>query len=298
MVINMREYLVSFFRDFEYDGMDVEFLLFTYDRIAGREDTIAVWNEAINIYERDMNCDFDMIIALADDVAQRLDMHKYTAELLVFICLSKHLREIYVERAMDLSIFHNSMLDLKYKLDECKSVKGVIGSFVAWWFNRFFNLERVALGRLQFELDSFGHHYERNGRILTPDSKAINVHIPRTLTHLTPESCDEAFRMASEYFKNEVGEDCPFICHSWMLYPDNRHILPESTNVHKFMSRFDIFDYADDPNLEDLWRIFDTDEKDLDRLPINTTMRHCYVNHLKNGGKLGWGHGVFFYENN
>ncbi len=290
----MREYLIDFFKTFEYNRADADFLLFTYDRIAGREDTLAVWNEAIGIYEKNCKCDFDLIISLAQDVAQRLDMHSYTAELLIFICLSKHLRELYIERGIDLSIYKNSMLDLKYKLDECKTVKGVVGSFVAWWFGRFFNLERVALGRLQFEVDSFGHHYERDGRILTPESRAINVHIPRTLTHLTPESCDEAFEMAKEYFKDEVGKDCPFICHSWMLYPDNKYILPENTNVHRFMSRFDIFDHADDPNLEDLWRIFDTDEKDPDLLPSDTRMRRAYVNHLKNGGKLGWGHGVFF----
>ena len=290
----MREYLIEFFKDFEYGGSDADFLLFTYDRIASRPDTLAVWNEAIAIYERDCNCDFNLIISLAQEVAQRLDMHRYTSELLIFICLSKHLREIYLERGIDLDIFHNSMLDLRYKLDECKTVKGIIGSFVAWWFGRFFNLERVALGRLQFEVDSFGHHYERGGHVLTPESRAINVHIPRTLTHLTPESCDEAFGMAKSYFADEVGQDCPFICHSWMLYPDNKRILPDDTNVHRFMSRFDIFDSADDPNLEDLWRIFDTDVKDPDILPTDTRMRRCYVNHLKNGGKLGWGHGVFF----
>ena len=292
----MREYLVNFFKDFEYDKADADFLLFTYDRIVSREDTLAIWNEAMDIYERDMNCDFNMIISLAQEVAQRLDMHRYTSELLVFICLSKYLREIYIERGIDLSIFHNSMLDLKYKLDECKVVKGIVGSFVAWWFNRFYNLERVALGRLQFEVDSFCHHYEKNGRVLTPDSKAINVHIPRTLTHLTPESCDEAFAMARDYFGDQVAEGCPFICHSWMLYPGNLTILPESTNVHKFAARFDIFNHADDPALEDLWRIFDTDEKDPDRLPTDTTMRRAYVNHLKNGGKLGWGHGVLFFS--
>ena len=205
----MREYLVEFFRDFEYDRSDAEFLLFTYDRIAGREDTLAVWNEAIEIYERDTDCDFDMIISLAQEVAQRLDMHRYTAELLVFICLSRRLCELYRERGIDPEIYHNSMLDLKYKLDECKAVKGIVGSFVAWWFNRFFNLERVALGRLQFEVDPFGHHYEKGGHILTPESRAINVHIPRTLTHLTPESCDRAFAMAKEYFKDEVGQDTP-----------------------------------------------------------------------------------------
>ena len=294
----MREYLVSFFKEFDYESKDAEFLLFSYDRIVSRDDTRAVWNEALNIYDKNINCDFDMIIALAQDVAQRLDMHRYTAELLVFICLSWRLRENYIERGIDLSIFHGSMLDLKYKLQECKVVKGIVGSFVAWWFNRFYNLERFALGRLQFEVDRFGQHYEREGHILTPDSKAINVHIPRTLTHLTPESCDEAFRMAKEFFKDQVDPDTPFICHSWMLYPGNKQILPESTNVYKFMSRFDVFHWADDPSLEDLWRIFDTDEKDPDRLPADTSMRRSYINHLKNGGVLGWGHGVFFLPDN
>lgn len=292
----MREYLKDFFEDFEYSKEDSEFLLFSYDRITAREDTLAVWKEAMCIYERDTHCDFSLIISLAQDVAQRLDMHSYTAELLAFICLSKHLKELYIEQGIDLEIFHASMLDLKYKLEECKAVKGIIGSFVAWWFDRFFNLERVALGRLEFEVDSFGHHYERDGHILTPESRAINVHIPRSLVHLTPELCDEAFAMAKEYFKGQVDESCPFICHSWMLYPGNKTILPEDTNVHRFISRFDIFDWADDPELSDLWRLFDTDEKNPDLLPTDTRMRRAYVNHLKNGGALGWGHGVFFLE--
>lgn len=290
----MRNYLQSFFENFEYEPSDAEYLLSAYDRIMGREDTRMVWEEAIKIYERDMRCDFDLIISLAADVAQRLDMHRYTAELLIFICLSKRLREIYIERGIDLSIFQKSMLDLKYKLDECKAVKGIIGSFVAFWFGRFYNLERVALGRLQFEVDGFGKHYLSGENVLTPESKAINVHIPRTLTHLTPESCDEAFKLAKEYFKGQVADPTPFICHSWMLYPGNKDILPDSTNVHRFMSRFDVFDSADDPALEDLWRIFDTDEKNPDLLPTETRMRRAYVAHLKNGGKLGWGQGVFF----
>ncbi len=292
----MKEYLINFFHTFEYEPEDADYLLSVYDMIAGREDTLAVWNEAIRIYDRDTCCDFSLIISLAQDVAQRLGIHRYTTELLVFICLSKHLKELYIERGIDLGIYHNTLLDLKYKLDECKVVKGIVGSFVAFWFDRFFNLERVGLGRLEFEVDSFGHHYEHNGRILTPDSKAINVHIPRSLTHLTPQICDEAFAMAYEYFGDQVEEGCPFICHSWMLYPKNKQILPDSTNVYRFMSRFDIFDFGECPDHDDLWRIFDTDEKNPDNLPTDTRMRRAFVDHLKNGGVLGWGHGVFFYK--
>ncbi len=290
----MRDYLTDFFLRFEYDEADAEFLLFTYDRIAGREDTLAVWNEAIKIYENDIRCDYNLIISLADEVADRLDMHRYTAELLIFICLSKHLKELYRQQGIDLKIFHNTMLDLKYKLEECKIVKGVIGSFVAFWFDRFFKLERFALGRLQFEVDEFGRHYEKNGHTLTPETKVINVHIPRTGTHLTDESCNEALTMASEFFEDIAGQNAPFVCHSWMLYPANKQILPDSTNVYRFMSRFDIIVSTDCPDHEDLWRIFDTDEKDPDRLPADTTMRRAYIDHLKQGGVLGQGFGVLF----
>lgn len=292
----MREYLVNFFSDFEYEKSDADYLLFTYDRIMSREDTAMVWNEALAIYERDINCDYDLIISLARDVAHRLDMHRYTSELLVFICMSKHLRELYIDREIDLGIFKNSMLDLKYKLDECKTVKGIVGSFVAFWFDRFYKLERFALGRLQFEVDSFGQYYEKDGKRLTPDSRVINIHIPRTLTHLTKESCDEAFALAKEFFKKDISAPCAFVCHSWMLYPENLRILPEDTNVYSFCRRFDIFDSANVENHEDLWRIFDTDEKDFERLPTNTRMRKAYVEHLKKVGYIGWGQGVFFLE--
>ena len=290
----MRSYLEQFFHDFEYEDRDAAYLLFAYDRIVARDDTAAVWNEALGLYEKNVNCDYSLIISLAQDVAQRLGMHNYTAELLVFICMSRQLKELYIERGIDLSVFHNSMLDLRYKLQECKAVKGIVGSFVAWWFDRFFKLERFALGRLQFEVDKFGHHYETDGNILTPDSYAINVHIPRTLTHLTVQSCDEAFAMAKQFFADKVGDPTPFICHSWMLYPANGVILPEDNNVYRFMSRFDIFDWADDPNTEDLWRLFDTDEKDPDRLTADTRMKRAYIGRLKRGEPLGWGHGVFF----
>ncbi len=290
----MRDYLLDFFLTFEYDEADSDLLLSVYDRIAGRDDTLAVWNEAIKIYERDKDCDFSLIISLAQDVAQRLDIHRYTTELLIFICLSAHLKELYIESNIDLGIYYNTMLDLKYKLWECKAVKGIVGSFVAFWFDRFFKLERFALGRLEFEVDRFGRHYERDGHTLTPDSYAINVHIPRTLTHLTPDSCDEAFSMAKSFFGDKVDDPTPFICHSWMLYPDNRYILPEDNNVHSFMSRFDIFEFADDPKIEDLWRLFDTDEKNPDLLVGDTRMKRAYIARLREGKPLGWGQGVFF----
>jgi hypothetical protein len=177
------------------------------------------------------------------------------------------------------------------KLEERKAVKGICGSFVAWWFPGFFSMTRYALGRLQFEIVKFERNYDKNGVKLTPDSRVINVHIPRTGTPMDKESCDKAYAQAREFFKDEVGENCPFICYSWLLYPENKNILSPKSNTYRFMSEYDVIESVNN-NGDDLWRLFDTDEKDPNKLPTDSSFRRAYVEHLKNGGKVGEGLGV------
>ena len=134
--------------------------------------------------------------------------------------------------------------------------------------------------------------YEKNGVKLERDkSKVINVHIPRTGKPLDKESCDKSYAMARKFFKEQVGENCPFVCYSWLLYPENKQILPPHTNTYRFMSEYDIIGW-DNNDGEDLWRLFDTEERNPDKLPADSTMRRCYIDHLKNGGKVGCGFGI------
>ncbi len=291
----MRNYLISFFTDFDYNADDAAVLLAAYDRIAERAEAVAVWQTLLDTYEADIHCDYAELIQKADGVAAMVSLHEYTVELLLFICLSRHTKAVYVARGLDLEIYHNSMLDLKYKLEECKLVRGVVGSFVAKWFDRFFNLTRFALGRLQFEVIRFGFDYQRDGKVLTPDSKVVNVHIPRTGTPVDRESCDAAYARAKAFFTAEIGEPFAFYCSSWLLYPQNKEILSPTSNTYRFMADYDVFKWGIDKHGDNLWRLFDTDERNWARLPANTSMRRAYVEHLKAGGRLGWGKGVFFY---
>lgn len=104
---------------------------------------------------------------------------------------------------------------LKWKMDECKEVYKISGTFVPAWFDRFFKVERFGLGRLQFELIPFGETYEKNGVSLNPESTVINVHIPRTGTRLDRESAKAAYQMAADFFKDEFGEKpIVFVCWS------------------------------------------------------------------------------------
>jgi len=289
----MREYLTSFFERFAYEQADARCLLEAYDRIVLQAPASGLLRELLAAYAENYETDYRTeILDRAEEISRITGLHSYTVALLVFICMTKHLQTLYREKGLDQQIYVDSVLDLKWKLEECKAVKGICGTFVAHWFAGFFRLSRFALGRLQFELKTARCDYNKNGIRLEKDkSTVINVHIPRTGTPLDPESCDKAYAAAREFFKNQVGEHCPFVCNSWLLYPENKDILPPYLNTYRFLSEYDIIDWGVNDG-RDLWRLFDTEEKDPDKLPVDGTLRRCYAAHLKNGGAVGWGYGV------
>ena len=289
----MREYLICFFREFEYDDRDSAQLLGAYDRIIANEAANKLLHDALSAYEANYNTDYMAeILNRAREISSCTGIHPYTVDLLVFLCMTKHLKTLYIEKGLDLQIFKDSVLDLKWKLEECKAVKGICGSFVAPWFPGFFALARFALGRLQFEVIPMWRDYEKGGIKLEKDkTPVINVHIPRTGTPIDKESCDKAYAAAREFFKGQAGENAPFVCHSWLLFPENKNILSPDSNTYRFMSEYDVVGW--DYNLgEDLWRLFDTEEQNPERLPTNTRFRRLYAEHLKKGGRVGWGFGV------
>ena len=289
----MRDYLIGFFKDFDYASDDAAFLLDAYDKTVAIKKAHDILGEALDAYRKSPALDYPKeILNRAKAISAITGLHPYTTDLLVFICMTKQLKVYYKEKGLEASIYRDSVLDLKWKLEECKLVKGIIGSFVAPWFDGFFNLTRFALGRLQFEITHIHTDYEKNGVVLKKDvSRVIGVHIPRTGTPMDKESCDKSYAMAREFFRDEVGESAPFVCHSWLLYPVHREILPTNTNTYRFLSEYDIVESGVNGG-HDLWRLFDTDERDPDKLPTNGSLRRAYVDYLKKGGRPGWGFGV------
>lgn len=295
----MRQYLIDFLKEFDYPEEARAELLEAFDKIEADGLASSELNDFIRMYDETVSPDYKDIFSRTQRMADSCGAHKYKIELLIFIFFSRKLKERYIERGIDLSIWHNSMLDLKYKLLECKAVKNIWGAFVAWWFPGFFDLTRFALGRLQFETSKYDQEdYTRDGKTVKKGETVIGVHIPRTLTPLDKKSYDEAFDMAREFFKDKVG-DTPmaFVCCSWLLYPDNLDILPEKSNVRKFMLEFEIINKFDDKPGEyaDMWRLFDMDYTgNFDDYPEDSSLRRAFKAHLKNGGKTGEGYGIFF----
>ena len=295
----MREYVVNFLNDFDYPEEAKKELIEAYDALVADEFCKSELDRLVNLYEENINLDYGVIFKSTPEMEKKSGVHHYKSELIVFILYSKHLKKLYNENNIDESIWFNSMLDLKYKLLECKAVKNMWGSFVAWWFPGFFNLTRFALGRLQFETSGYDQEdYTKDGKTVKKGMKVIGVHIPRTLTPLDKPSYDAAFDMAREFFKDKLdGAPMAFVCCSWLLYPDNLAILPEKSNVRKFMLEFDIINKFDDKpgQYADMWRLFDMDYTgNFDDYPEDSSLRRAFKTHLKNGGKTGEGYGIFF----
>ncbi len=214
-----------------------------------------------------------------------------TVQMLFFVLISRHLKERYKKAGIDEAIWYRSVLDLKAKLIECKNVRNIWGSFVADWFCGFFNLTRFALGRLQYEIINIPEIKREENKLYT-GKKSINIHIPG-IGPLLPEDVEESLKMATEFYADEFeGDEVLFHCGSWLLFPEHREFLPEHSRILQFMDFFTIIDsgYHDDGN--DLWRIFNTDQKDVDKFPADTSLQRAYIAWLKAGNKPGWGRGI------
>lgn len=290
----MREYLQQFLTDFAYTADDAKFLLEEYDTVMAHPEAKEQFESAIATYKANINCDYNALTAQSKKAARLAGVHNHTTDLLLFICLSKHLRKLYAERGIDDAIWHDSMLDLRYKLEECKLVRGVRGMFVAFWMPGWFKMTRFALGRLQFEIVDFGREYQKDGILLGKESKVLNMHIPRSGRPLSKELYEESFTRAKEFFRDQLPDGAvPFVCHSWLLYPRMTEFVSEKSNVRRFMEEFEILSW-DDSDGESLWCLFDTAERNPDRLPTDTSLRRAFVDRLKSGGRVGWGYGILF----
>lgn len=177
-------------------------------------------------------------------------------------------------------------------------MKGVWGSFVARWFRGFFLLERFALGRLQFELIRFGRDYKINGVELTPESWVINVHIPRSGKRLSPEATANAYAMAAEFYAERLcGAPAVFVCDSWLLFPKNKEIMKEGSNLLLFISDYELYDSGYYEDYHEVWRLFDKDyDGDTSRLPCDSSLRKEYIRLIENGEKIGYGKGAYLYK--
>jgi len=148
------------------------------------------------------------------------------------------------------------------------------------------------LGRLQFQRDG-GRPAAPGADAPGPHDLALALHIPES-GPLTPERCDESFRLAREFFPRHFPDE-PYrvvTCGSWLLDPQLAQYLPPESNIIRFQRRFQLLPGGQDGNRDVLRFVFHTFTTPLDELPQRTSLERAAVAHMKAGGRwqtrTGW----------
>ena len=234
-----------------------------------------------------------------DKLSETSGLHRHVVDFLFMTAASEQMREDYRTAGLSEELFWETIADLKFKLIECYTVYGIWGTFVAFWHSWFYQLRRFKLGRLQYEAMPYKGENEITvgGYTVKPGDTVYNMHIP-SCGPFPREARIDSYKQAYEFYKKDLdGKPMVFICHSWLLYPGNREILPAHLNIVDFIDDFCIVMSKPGEEFHDKWRVFGADfEKPNEELPEDTTMRRCFKKWLLEGKKTGEGLGVFLYD--
>lgn len=300
---NMTEYLKNFFDICEYPEEAKVSLLADYEKLMASEECKAVFDKYIAEYKQNNDTDFGAAYSNAHNTAEVIGVNGYTAELLIFCCFTEHLKELYIEKGYDLEIWRNTCLDLRHKMFECKKMHGVWGSFVSFWYPRFFTLGRFAIGRLQYELVTYyasQDGYHKNGiDVNHGEGKACELHIPssgKLIEEEVMESLKEAYKFMKKIDRLQDGK-LLCVCSSWLLYPEMQKFLRPGCNILKFQDLFEITYSNTDYGFGDCWRLYNCGwDGDASKLPRDTDMQRRYADWLAEGNVAGSGVGVIVFD--
>ena len=276
------DYFIEFYK--RLDKSDIDFL-----------------NEMQSVYylEKSNNADEanNYVSNQLENHAVRRNFDKYGFYMIFLLFCSQKLENLYKQKHYSKKLFIELMKDLASKNEECRQVHNAWGTFVFLWFHRHYLCTRFALGRFQYETITFEREYRKNEIVLKPTDVVYNLHIPSS------GSIDEKIRMKSyktafDFYGLKKGDRMPIVCHSWILYPENKYIFDKHSNLYSFLNDFDIiYSGVCDNAFPNAWRVFNTDfTGDTNILPQNSSLQKNIVKWLKSGKKIGDGYGVLIFD--
>lgn len=149
-----------------------------------------------------------------------------------------------------------------------------------WWSYRQIAMTIFRLGELEYEMKNKNNE------------KYISLHIPSDANLLIDKVCESLF-FAQQFFKQYFSEysNVEYRCHSWLLSPALKKLLPPTSNILKFQSLFTIIneDYSSSGYIE--W-VYKRKYQDYRELPENTTLQRNLKQFLISGNLVSIGLGI------
>ena len=254
----------------------------------------------VSRYSGDETLSMDGALAEIAEISKKYGENEYSLDLLLIVNSLPNLHEKYKQHNIPDGVFYESMDDIRCKINECVECKGVVGTFVADWYDRFFKLTCFGFGRFQYEALKFPDpdFTLRCGKTVRTGDTFINMHIQSRGIPLTDEVRLDSYRRAYRHFAPLFPDGVViFGCSSWLLYPAHLEFLPEDMNIRKFIKDFEMVRGGDTEDFHDRWRVFGryADLPD-NELPRDTKLRAAYAERLCGGGKTGRGFGLFAFD--
>ena len=192
----------------------------------------------------------------------------------------------YLSKGISEEIFFDTFRDITYWCENYEREYGKIGLGAYDWFQRHIDMTLFRLGRLQFETMTMEHMVGCGEKSILEGTPIINIHIPQGEPLIWSE-CEKSIKEAQKIWGNKI----PYVCHSWILYPELKDVLSENSNIREFSSHFDIIE-IDFKEREAEWRIFGKVLKNISDYPEKTKLQKSAKNYLLNGKCLGCGFGI------
>lgn len=234
-------------------------------------------------------------------ISESINCHKYSLHLLFLLYCAEELKTRYLNKGLDISLYYDLLCDITYKLQECKKVHNIMGTDSFNWFHNHFLITLFALGRFQYIKGEFHSDKEyRCGDVcVKPGDPVYYIHIPSS-GGMPEEERMHSYKKAYDFFGCNNGNNIILVCESWLLYPPNRFIFPENSNLMSFFNDFDIISSIEPlVPFRNAWRVFNKDYTgDTSELPRETTLQKNYIKWLEAGNQVGNGYGIIIFDGN
>ena len=280
-------YLNKIIKELSFNEEAKKEILKAYSLIKDKNDIKRILKQYKN-----ENVDFTKLMYAWRAILTKYHIETKIGDLLFCLLLCEKLEKLYQKHHLSHTLFIETMKDLRYKAVECKLVKKKWGLFVTPWYGSFFKLKLFSFGRLEFEVSTFIVNY-RNLKMGDP---CLSVHIPRNNQRLDIKEVHKSISRAKKFFKPYFKDYILFSCNSWLLYKKTLEFAGKNSNIYRFSKLFKIIANYQAPNNVEMWRLFDDEVTNLNKLKADTSLRRKYLNYLKKGGKTGLGVGYFIYR--
>lgn len=194
----------------------------------------------------------------------------------------------YEKRLIPLQIFYDTFADIALWEQEYYSANGSHGIDETSWLANHICLKVFRLGALQF---APAEKLPANLPSCAKGLAAFYVHIPKG-ANLSQEEVLRSIIMAFDFFKADTAV---FLCHSWLLSPVLKQLLPKGSKIIQFASKFNILSTdEDDRQAEE--RIFGKLCSSPENYLAITSLQIAAKEHLLTGKKIPVAEGYFVLE--